>query len=38
MDQTHTGGTYHDLHKTGKEEAGTGDLGVCGAAEGKRRL
>lgn len=24
-DQTHIGGTYHDLHKTGKTEAGTGD-------------
>ena len=35
-DQTHIGGTYYDLHKTGKTEAGTGDLGVCGAAEGKR--
>lgn len=25
MNQTHIGGTYHDLHKTGKTEAGTGD-------------
>lgn len=28
-DQTHIGGTYHDLHKTGKTETGTGDLGIC---------